>query len=132
VIHRLGPTGEPVSPKKVIGTYNSQCACVVKEKVPITYLDWRTVLKEDKDNVWGEVKKWFSFPAKGYDEDRCRSHALANAGKALRSFRSLLSREYMQVGRTPFEDYNMIKKHIWDKFVEFKEERSKGRSKGQG
>jgi hypothetical protein len=86
--------------------------------VPITYLDWRTISKEDKDNVWGEVKKRVSFPAKGYDEDRCRSHALAIAGKALCSFRSLLNREYVHTGRTPFEDYNMIKKHIWDEFVE--------------
>jgi hypothetical protein len=117
-IHRLGPKGEPVSPKKVIDTYSNQCACAVKEKVPITYLDWRTVPKEYKDNVWGEVKKRFNFLAEGYNEDRCKSHALAIAGKALRSFRSLLNREYVQTGRTPFEDYNMIKKHVWDEFVE--------------
>jgi hypothetical protein len=61
------------------------------EKVPITYLDWRTVPKENKDTVWGDVKKRFSFLAEGYDEDRCRSHALAFVGKALRSFRSLLN-----------------------------------------
>jgi hypothetical protein len=24
----------------------------------------------------------------------------------------------VQTGRTPFEDYNMIKKHVWDEFVE--------------
>jgi hypothetical protein len=52
------------------------------------------------------------------DEDRCRSHALAIASKALCSFRSLLNREYVQTGRTPFKDYNMIKKHVWDEFVE--------------
>jgi hypothetical protein len=38
-IHRLGPNGEPVSPKKFFGTYSNQCACAVKEKVHITYLD---------------------------------------------------------------------------------------------
>jgi hypothetical protein len=85
---------------------------VVKEKVPITYLDWRTISKENKDTVWGEVKKRFSFLVEGYDEDRCRSHALAIAGKTLHSFRSLLNREYVSTGKTPFEDYNMIKKHV--------------------
>jgi hypothetical protein len=58
--------------------------------------------------VWGEVKRRFMYPAEGYDEVKCKSHALFIAVKVLRNFKSMLNREYVQIGRTPFEDYNMI------------------------
>jgi hypothetical protein len=29
----------------------------------------------------------------------------------------MLNREYVQTGRIPFEDYNMIRPHVWEEFV---------------
>jgi hypothetical protein len=76
--------------------------------VPITYDDWRKVPKDIKGNVWGEVKRRFTYPGEGYDEDKCMGHALFVAGKALHNFRSMPNREYVQIGRTPFKDYNFF------------------------
>ena len=110
---------EPLmEPTIIIDTFSNQCSCIVREKVPITYDDWRKVPKDIKGNVWGEVKRRFMYPAEGYDEDKCMGHALFVAGKALRNFRSMLNREYVQKGRTPFKDYNFIKRHEWEEFVE--------------
>ena len=112
MIHKIGPKGEPLEPTIIIGTFSNQCSCIVREKVPITYDDWRKVPKDIKGNVWGEVKRRFTYPAEGYDEDKCMGHALFVVGKALRNFTSMLNREYVQKGRTPFEDYNFIKRVI--------------------
>ena len=116
-IHHIGPKGEPLAPKTIIGTFSNQCSCIVREKVPITYSDWRKVPIDIKNTVWGEVKRRFTYPVQGYDEDKCKSHALFIAGKALRNFRSMLNRDYVQKGRTPFEDYNFILANVWEEFV---------------
>jgi hypothetical protein len=98
--------------------------------VPITYDDRRKVPKDIKGNVWGEVKRRFTYPPKGYDEDKCMGHALFVVGKALRNFRSMLNREYMQTGRTPFEDYNFIKRDIWEEFI-VKQSTEEAKAKGE-
>ena len=85
--------------------------------MPITYSDWRKVPKDIKNTVWGEVKRRFTYPAQGYDEEKCQSHALFIAGKAHHNFRSMLNRDYVQKGRTPFEDYNFILDNVWEEFV---------------
>jgi hypothetical protein len=117
LIHKVGLKVEPLEPTVIIGTFNNQCSCIVKEKVPITYNDWRKVPKVIKGNVWGEVKRRFTCPTEGYDEDKYMRHVLFVAGKALRNFRSMLNREYVQKGRTPFEDYNFITCDVWEEFI---------------
>jgi hypothetical protein len=56
-IYKIGPHGEPLEPRTVIGTFSNQCSCIVREHVPITYLDWRKVLEHLKGVVWGDVKR---------------------------------------------------------------------------
>jgi hypothetical protein len=46
-----------LEPRTVIGTFSNQCSCIVREHVPITYLDWRKVLDDLKGAVWGDVKR---------------------------------------------------------------------------
>ena len=94
-IHKIGPKGEPLEPTIIIGTFNNQCSCIVREKVPITYDDWRKVPKDIKGNVWGEVKRWVTYPVESYDEDKWMGHALFDADKVLHNFRSMLNREYV-------------------------------------
>ena len=114
-IFRVGPKGEPLEPTTVIGAFSNQCSCIVREHVPITYQDWRKVPKLLKKKVWDDVKERFSYP-EGYDVETCKAHALSIAGKALRTLRWQL-KNYVEKGKTPFEDYNFIKRHVWEEFV---------------
>jgi hypothetical protein len=116
-IHRIGAKGQPLEPRRIIGTFSNQCSCIVRDKVPITYDGWRKVPKEIKGTMWGEAKRQFTYPAEGYDEEKCKSHVLFIIGKVLRNFRSMLNREYVQIGRTPFKDYNKIRLAVWEEFV---------------
>jgi hypothetical protein len=56
VIYLVGPQGEPLEPKHVIHTFSIQCSYIVREKVPITYDNWKTVPHDLKGVVWGEMK----------------------------------------------------------------------------
>jgi hypothetical protein len=111
-ILRIGSHGEPLEPQSVIGTFSNQCSYIVREHVPITYLDWKKVLKELKDKVWTDIKKYFQYLANQFNEDLCRGHALFIAGKALHTLQSRMNNNYVKKGKTPFEDYNFIKRHI--------------------
>ena len=111
-IHKIGLYGEPLEPTTIISAFNNQCSCIVREKVPITYDDWRKVPDDIKGTVWGEVKGWLMYPADGYDSDKCKGHALHVAGKALHNFKSMINKEYMEKGKTPFEDYNFIMRDV--------------------
>jgi hypothetical protein len=61
-IYKIGPHGEPLDLETVIGTFNNQCSCIVREHVPIAYLDWRKVSEDLKAAVWGDVKRQFEYP----------------------------------------------------------------------
>jgi hypothetical protein len=50
-IYKIGPHGEPLETETIIGTFSNQCSCIVREHVPITYLDWRKVPKDLKGAV---------------------------------------------------------------------------------
>jgi hypothetical protein len=117
-ILRIGPHGEPLEPQSVIGTFSNQCSCIVREHVSITYLDWKKVPKELKDKVWTDIKKYFQYPLDQFNEDLCRGHALFIAGRTLCTLQSRLNNYYVKKGKTPFEDYNFIKWHVWDEFAE--------------
>ena len=111
------PHGEPLEQDTIIRTFSNQCSCIVREKVPITYNNWKKVPKDHKGVVWEEVKRRFTYLAEGYDEEKCKGHALYVAGKALLNFRSFLNTEYVKKGKTPFEDYNFIMRDVWEEFV---------------
>ena len=115
---KIGPDGQPLEPETIIGTFSNQVACIAKEKVPITYENWRHVPMELKQAVWDAVKARFNYPLDQFDEKLCKTHALIIASKALRGLRSRLNTEYVKQNKLPFEDYNFIKRHQWDEFVE--------------
>jgi hypothetical protein len=117
-ILRMGPHGEPLEPQTIMGTFSNQCSCIIREHVPITYSNWKKVLENLKEKVWTNMKSHFQYPPDQYNEALCRGHALYLIGKALRNLRSKLNTQYVKKGRTPYEDYNFIKRHIWDEFVE--------------
>jgi hypothetical protein len=78
----------------------------------------------------GTGERQFTSPAEGYDEDKCMGHALFVAGKVLCNFRSMLNREYVQKGRTPFEDYNFIMRDVWEEFI-VKQSNEEAKAKGE-
>jgi hypothetical protein len=45
VIYKIGPHGEPLEPKIVIGVFSNQCSYLVREHVLITYMNWKKVPK---------------------------------------------------------------------------------------
>jgi hypothetical protein len=38
-IYKIGPHGEPLEPETVIGVFSNQCSCLVREHMPITYMN---------------------------------------------------------------------------------------------
>jgi hypothetical protein len=111
-IYKIGPHGVSLEPDTVIGSFRNQCSCIVREHMPITYLDWRKVPEDLKGAMWGDAKRWFEYPPDQYDEELCKGHALYIAGKVLRNLRSQLNNKYVKKGKTPFEDYSFIKRHV--------------------
>ena len=59
-IHKIGPKQEPLEPTTIMGTFSNQCSCIVREKVPITYENWKSVPKDLKGVVWGEMTRQFT------------------------------------------------------------------------
>jgi hypothetical protein len=94
-IYKIDPHGEPLEPETVISIFSNQCSCLVKEHMPITYMNWKKVPKELKDKVWLDVQKQFVYPLDQYNEALCRGHAMVIAGKALRTLRYKLNKNYV-------------------------------------
>jgi hypothetical protein len=107
LILEVGPQGQPLLPTSVIGKFSNQCSCLVKEKVPISYKDWRDVPEDFKEHVWKEMLRRFTYP-KNANMPKCREHVMHVVGKALRNFRYMLNTEFLQKGKTPFVKYNMV------------------------
>jgi hypothetical protein len=80
-IYKIGPHGEPLEPRTVIGNFSNLCSCIVREHVQITYLDWRKVLEDLKGVVWGDVKRRFEYPLDQFNEELCKGHAFNIASK---------------------------------------------------
>jgi hypothetical protein len=61
-IYKIGPHGEPLEPETVIGVFSNQCSYLVREHVPITYMNWKKVPEGLKDKVWLDMLKRFVYP----------------------------------------------------------------------
>jgi hypothetical protein len=96
----VGPSGEPLLPIEVLGKFSNQCLVIVREKIQITYQDWKKVSKGLKQCVWEEMLKRFTY-LEGSDLDKFRNHVLAVASKVLRNFWYKLNKEYVEKGRSP-------------------------------
>ena len=107
-IEEVGPCGEPLRPLSVIGKYSNQCSVLVREKVDLTYTDWKKVPEGLKQYVWDAMKERFNFP-EGYNEAVCRQHCMVIAGKALRTFRFNMNKDYVKTGKNPCIKYNYIR-----------------------
>jgi hypothetical protein len=82
VIAEVGPQGEALQPVEILGKFSNQCSVLVREKVEITYENWKQVPEALKEYVWLEMLKRFTYP-EGYDKEKCRGHVMALVGKAV-------------------------------------------------
>jgi hypothetical protein len=99
-IYKIGPHGELLEPKSIIGTISNQCSYIVREHILITYLNWRKVLEDLKGAVWGDVQRWFEYPLDQCNEELYKGHALYIAGKALHNLQSKFNKQYVKKGKT--------------------------------
>jgi hypothetical protein len=81
-------------------------------------MNWKKVPEGLKDKVWLDMLKQFMYPLDKYNEALCRGHVMVIAGKALRTLRYKLNKDYLKKGKTSYEEYNFIKQHVWEEFVE--------------
>jgi hypothetical protein len=116
----VGPSGEPFLPIEVLGKFSNQCLVIVREKIQITYQDWKKVSKGLKQCVWEEMLKRFRY-LEGSDLDKFRDHVLAVASKVLRNFWYKLNKEYVEKGRSPCQRYNYVLPEVWERFLQQKE-----------
>ena len=120
VIAQVGPQGEPLQPIEIISRFSNPCSCIVREKVPITYENWKLVPKDLKGVVWGEMMRRFTYPD-GSNLDKCEAHVMYLAGKVLRNFIYRRNREYVQTGKNPCARYNYVLPEVWEAFVKQKQ-----------
>ena len=100
----------------IISTFSNQCSCIVREKVPITYENWKLVPKDLKGVVWAKMTRRFTYP-EGSNVDNCKAHVMYLGGKALRNFRYKLNKEYMQTGENPCACYNYVLPEVGEAFI---------------
>ena len=51
VIHEVGPKGNPLSPPMILAKFSNQVACIVKDKVEITWEEWNNVPVDYKTHI---------------------------------------------------------------------------------
>ena len=68
-IAHVGQQGEPLQAIQVLGRFSKPVLHLVREKVPITYQNWKDVPEDLKEHVWKEMLRWFTYP-EGYDKEK--------------------------------------------------------------
>jgi hypothetical protein len=86
---------EPFHPREILKKFSNRCLDLVREKVEITYENWKEVPKALKEYVWKEMLKWFTY-LDGFDEDKCKQHVMVLTRKSLHNFRYKLNKDYVQ------------------------------------
>jgi hypothetical protein len=110
VILSMGPEGNSLMPLEVLAKFSNQCACIVKDKVEITWEDWHSVPEDYKTHIWGEMTRHFHYPEDA-NMGKCREWVMHVASTTLRNFKSMLTRNYINKGKSPCVKYNMVKEH---------------------
>jgi hypothetical protein len=119
VILSVGPEGNPLTPPEILAKFSNQCACIVKDKVEITWEDWHFVPEDSKTHIWGEMTRRFHYP-KDANMGKCKEWVMHVASITLRNFKSMLTRNYLNKGKSPCVKYNMVKEHHWEAFKQMR------------
>jgi hypothetical protein len=86
----------------------------VKEKCKIIWIDWGTVLVNEKEALWELIKAHFVFPSK--HQEHGKRAIILTIGRALRRFRHSLNKFYVQPGASPLNRFGFITPNEWNTF----------------
>ena len=107
--------GAPDEPEGINAKWRNDCGTLVREKVRITYENWHHVPTEKKNELWEVIKAKYIFPPEFLE--RGEKATLYTMGRALRTFRANLNKDYVKKGLTPFNDFGFITPDDWNTFV---------------
>jgi hypothetical protein len=78
--------------------------------VEITWEDWHSVPEDYKIHIWGEMMRRFHYPEDA-NMGKCREWVMHVASTTLCNFKSVLTRNYLNKGKSPCVKYNMVKEY---------------------
>jgi hypothetical protein len=108
------PDGSPIEPKGVLSKWRNDCGVLAREKYKITWIDWGTVLVNEKEDLWELIKTHYVFPSE--HEEHGKRATILTIGRALRRFRHVLNKFYVQPGVSPFNRVGFITPSKWNTF----------------
>ena len=129
IITSLHPDGEPKSPKGVKTTVVNQCGCYVRDHIPISFKLWKkskatdidadVVPETEKEMLWADVKRHFTFPED--KEQLFKDWVMKKMAIAFQTFKKNLNKDYVKKGLTPdFEKNFKNQRPYWEAFVQYK------------
>ena len=129
IITSLHPDGEPKSPKGVKTTVVNQCGCYVRDHIPISFKLWKkskatdidadVVPETEKEMLWADVKRHFTFPED--KEQLFKDWVMKKMAIAFQTFKKNLNKDYVKKGLTPdFKKNFKNQRPYWEAFVQYK------------
>src|SRR6185369_14975921 len=108
IITSLHPDGEPKSPKAVKTMVVNQCGCYVRDHIPISFKLWKkskatdidadVIPETEKEMLWADVKRHFTFPE---DKEQFKDWVMKKMAIAFQMFKKNFNKDYVKKGLTP-------------------------------
>jgi hypothetical protein len=106
--------GSPIEPKGFNSKWHNDYSVLAREKCKITWIDWVTVLANEKEALWELIKVHYVFSSE--HEEHGKRATILTIGKALHKFRHALNKFYVQPGVSPFNRFGFIAPNEWKTF----------------
>lgn len=114
-ITEVDQSGTPINPRRAASAFRRMVGIVARERVKITYDSWKVVPGPLKTAVLTEILASFEIPVELLDS--VRRHALLQACKAWKNFKSTLVKNYVEKDlKPPFHKYLFLEES-WAEFV---------------
>lgn len=110
--------GVPLHPNKAAVAFWTTCEIVGRKRVPIITPSWKSLMDEEKGQLWAEISRSFEIPAEV--QGLMRWQALLAMEKVWKTFKSTLVTEYMNKDQMPFMKYQFMSRDTWDTFMRMK------------
>jgi uncharacterized protein (UPF0212 family) len=94
----------------------NDCGILAGEKCNITWIDWGAIPVNEKEALWELIKAHYVFPSE--HEEHGKRATILTIGRALRRFRHALNKFYVELGVSPFNQFEFITPNKWKTFKE--------------